>query len=136
MSNDQRGYTPGTEFLDARHAQRDNMQAGAISPQAGRVIECGDLRDCETKAVRPFGTGGMIDRIGNSLSRLETMFKQLEVAIEPTLERAGEPTGGAAGNTQAVQVPNTEHGEALYEIESRIDSLTRRMNAVGARVRL
>lgn len=100
------------------------------SPGYGREMD-------EIEPVRPFGTGGMIDRIGSSVTRLEAMFKQLENAIEPTLERAGEqPNGPVTGNAQAVQVPNTEHGELLYEIESRLDSLTRRMNAVGARVRL
>lgn len=139
------GYRSGSEFLDARHAQRQQLDHQARE-QAGRLTEgtrtLPDLREAvfmeagRANSPKPFGTGGMIDRIGISLSRLEAMFQQLEAAIEPTLERAGETMPPTTGNAQAVQVPNTEHGEALYEIESRIDSLTRRMNAVGARVRL
>ena len=67
----------GTEFLDARHARKEELQhAGTASPLIGRLtegtptipghrgfaeIEAGRPRlEGDTPVKRPFGTGGMI----------------------------------------------------------------------------
>ena len=151
----------GTEFLDARHAAQKFADHAGHPQQAGRVIEvdklpepgrvyteAGRLRgfaeieagrprlEGDTPVKRPFGTGGMIDRVSTTLSEVERLFDMLGGALEPTLERERtEPSTGACPR-EAVAIPDTPHGESLHDIDGRLKTLAYRINRLGSRVRL
>lgn len=139
----------GSEFLDARHLRKDELQAGGAlrnrllddMPQAGNPGSpyTGRCPPEPTRTVMPeavsgkeLGTTEMIHRVNARIDELHDMLGRLEVKLADVLEPAVDNSCAPA---LAASCPNTEHGHMLLGLECRLKDVLYRGNSIGARAR-
>lgn len=98
--------------------------------------EAGASAEGSMPAPLPLGTGGMIDRINAQFANLGDAVLALENRLGPALLRHGNPSNSTSSSKDGEPIPDTEHGERLYELLCGLRALTERVSTITDAVRL